>query len=90
MGLHRVPKDDSGFSHVVTVNKTPLTLPSEFLEALDLHLKVFLRKIDSAVSRFSAPVPHHTSPAPDQPFPQDLSISEFVFVQKDASAPYLY
>ena len=55
----------------------------------DLPPMDFLRKINSAITGFSRPVPHHTGPALARPLPKTLLSSEFVFVRKDSSVPFL-
>ena len=50
---------------------------------------IFFRKIYSAITGFSRPVPHHTRPAPSKPLPKTLISLEFVFVHEDSSFPPL-
>ena len=49
----------------------------------------FLCKIDSAITGFSGPNPHHTHPVPNKPLLSALLNSEFVFVCENASFPPL-
>ena len=52
-------------------------------------LRIFLRKIERAVSEFFGPPQHHVLPSQPQPLPCELLTAEFVFVRDDASKPPL-
>ena len=79
----------SGYTPAEALLGTQLAVPGEFLEAPDLPPTDFLQKIDSAITGFSGPVPHHTRPAPAKPLPKTLLSSKFVFVREDSSVPPL-
>ena len=85
LGLRTVPKDDSGLSVSKAVYSTPLTIPGEFLESLELPPTSFLRKIENAIAGFAIPPPHHVPPSPPHQLLPALLTAEFVFVCKDAS-----
>ena len=89
LGLRTTPKEDSGYAPAEALFGTQLAVPGEFLDAPELPPTDFLRKIDSAITGFSGPVPHHTCPAPARPLPRTLLSSEFVFVREDSSVPPL-
>ena len=90
LSLQSSPKDDSGFSPAEAVYGTPLSLPSNFLEHLELPLDVFLRQVERAVPGFSGPPRQHVTPQPQpQPLPRALLTAEYMFVCDDASKPSL-
>ena len=76
----------SGYAPADALYHTQLSVPDKFLDAKELPPTDFPLKIDSAVSGFSGPVPHHTRPVPNKPLPKALLNSEFVFVCEDASS----
>ena len=88
LGLWSSPKDDTGFSPAEAVYGTPLSFPGEFLKHPEFPPDVFLRCVESAISGFSGPPPHHMSPQP-QPLPRALLTAENVFLCVDESKPRL-
>ena len=62
LGLHSVPKEDTGFSISQSVFGSPLSVPGEFLESSELPPSPFLHEIEQAVSGFAASLPHHVPP----------------------------
>ena len=52
LGLSSVPKEDTGFSFSEAVYGSPLTIPGEFLEALEIPSSQFIRKIEKVIARF--------------------------------------
>ena len=87
LGLRTTPKEDSGYAPAEALFGTQLAVSGEFLDAPDLPPTDFLPKIDSPITEFSGPVPHHTRPAPTKPLPKNLLSSDFVVVREDSSVP---
>ena len=81
LGLRKTPKEDSGYAPVEALFGTQLAVPGEFLDAPDLPPTDFLQKIDSWITGFSGPVPHHTRPPPAKP------LSETFFYDNIYSVP---
>ena len=59
LGLWTAPKDDSNFSLAEAVYGANLFLPGEFIVHSEFPSKVFLRKVERAVTGFSGPPRHH-------------------------------
>lgn len=89
LGLRSVPKEDTGFSVSEALYGAPLTVPGEFLDGPEIPDSSFLQRMERAVSGFTRPPPHHTSPQPLQGIPKPLQDASFVFVRVDASSPPL-
>ena len=89
LGLRTVPKEDTGFCSAEAVYGSTLSVPGEFLSVPEFPPDSFLRKIQLASSGFSAPPPHHVTPAAPKPLPNSLLQADFVFVREDASVPSL-
>ena len=89
LGLQTTPKEDSSYAPAEALFGTQIAVPGEFLDAPVLPSPDFLRKIDSAITGFFGPVPHHTRPALAKPLPKTLLSSEYVFVPEDSSVPPL-
>ena len=89
LGLRSVPKEDTGFSVSEAVYGSALTIPGEFLDALELPNSQFINKIRKVIAGFSTPPPHHVQHLPPTELPAALRIAKFVFVREDASKPPL-
>ena len=87
--LWSILKEDTGFSFSKAVFGSPLTVPGEFLEGIEILPSRFLQKIEQAVSGFVVPPPYHVSQAQPAPLPPALLAAKFVFVREDASVPLL-
>ena len=72
LGLKTNAKEDSGYAPAEALFGTKLAVPGEFLDAPDLPSTNFLQKIDSAITGFSRPFPHHTCLASTKPLPKTL------------------
>ena len=55
LGLRSSPKDDSGFSPAEAILGSPLSLPGKFLEHLEILPKIFVLRVEQAVTGFSGP-----------------------------------
>ena len=84
LGLHPVPRDDSGFSATEALYKIPLCLPGEFLNSDEVPPDAFLERIQSSLRGMVLPPPHHQPPSAAQ-VPAAPTSPDLVFVLKDAS-----
>ena len=89
LGLHSVPKEDTGFSVSEAMYGSSLTIPGEFLDGPELPSSQFLSKKGKVISGFSVSPPHHVPQQPPTEIPAALRIAKFVFVREDASKPSL-
>ena len=89
LGLRSVPKEDTGFSVSEAVYGSALTIPGEFLDALELPNSQFINKIRKVIAGYSTPPPQHVQHLPPTELPAALRIAKFVFVREDASKPPL-
>ena len=85
LGLHSIPKEDTGFSFSEAVFGAPLSAPGEFLDSLELASFSCLQKIERAVAGFAFPLPHHVLQSPPFQLPPALMTAKFVIVLEDDS-----
>ena len=62
----------------------PLCLPGEFLDSVDLPLREFLDRIQSALRGLTLPHPHHVAPSSAH-VPAASASAGYMFVCEDAS-----
>ena len=63
LGLQTTPRDETGFSASKAVYRTPLCLPGEFIDSVDLPPREFLDRIHSALRGLTLPPPNHIAPS---------------------------
>ena len=84
LGLHSIPKDDSGFSPRQGPERRSSLSPREFLDSDKLPSAVFLDRIQSAaLLGLVLPPPHHLPPSTSR-IPAALALADYVFVYEDA------
>ena len=84
LGLHSVPRNDSGFSAAEPLYGDPLCLPGGFLDYDELPYAVFQDRIQSTLHGLVLPLPPHQPPSTAL-VPGALALAEYVFVREDAS-----
>jgi hypothetical protein len=89
LGIRSAWREDSEFSPAEAVFGSQLVLPGQFLSTPEPPSPTFLRDFQGVLAgRSPLPTSHHTTPLPTS-LPEELLLSRFVLVRRDAVQPPL-